>query len=75
MTDRSTSWRNVWDIQDTSTTGLCELIAEGRLTSASEGASEGVGAPHGADATSDLDGELRVEAGGGVAARELIGGL
>jgi hypothetical protein len=54
---------------------LCELIAEGRLTSASEGASEGVGAPHGADATSDLDGELRVEAGGGVAARELIGGL
>ena len=32
ITDSNTNWRNVWDIQETSTTALPELIADGRLT-------------------------------------------
>src|ERR1700676_946645 len=35
ITESSTNWRKVWDTQDTRTTALPELVAEGRLTSAS----------------------------------------
>jgi hypothetical protein len=32
ITDSNTNWRNVWNIQETSTTALPALIAPGRLT-------------------------------------------
>jgi hypothetical protein len=34
ITDNRTSCRKVWEIQDTRTTGLCELMAEGSPTQA-----------------------------------------
>ena len=34
ITDNRTSWRKVWDTHDAEVTALCEVMAEGRLTSA-----------------------------------------